>query len=86
MHIGKGNAGARKRAVREGVHHAPCVGVARIPGEFPAPQEGDRIGHLPARRPAVYIGCEGLPEKPVRRLCIAGLEVAEREMPIQVAV
>src|SRR6266852_291253 len=29
VHVGKGHAGARKRAVREVVHHAPCFGVAR---------------------------------------------------------
>ena len=55
VQVGKGYAGARKRAVREVVHHAPCFGVARMPGEFPAPQKGNRIVHLRARWPAVYI-------------------------------
>src|SRR6266852_5818906 len=86
VHVGKGHAGARKRAVREVVHHAPCFGVARMPGEFPAPQKGNRIVHLPARRSAVYIGCEGFPEKPERCRRIAGLEVAKCQMPTQVAI
>jgi len=38
VHVGKGDTGARKRAVREVVHHAPSFGVTRMPGEFPAPQ------------------------------------------------
>ena len=52
----------------------------------PAPQKGNRVVHLPARRSAVHIGCEGFPEKQVRSRSIVGLEVAEREMPIQVAI
>src|SRR5207253_5147209 len=86
MHVGKSHPGARKRIGREIVHHAPCVDISGMPGEFPAPQKRDRIGHLSARWPAVYVGGEGLPEKPVRRRCIAGLEVAECQMPIQVTV
>src|SRR6266851_7543498 len=86
VHVGKGHAGARKRAGRKVVHHAPCFGVTRMPGKFAAPQKGNRIVHLPARRAAVYIGCEGFPEKPERCRRIAGLEVAQREMPTQVAV
>jgi hypothetical protein len=86
VHVGKGHAGARKCAVREIMNYAPCFGVTRVPGEFPAPQKGNRIVYLPARRPAVHIGCEGFPEKPERCRCIAGLEVAEREMPTQVAI
>src|SRR5216683_2243002 len=54
--VGKGHASARQRAVREVVDHAPCCGVTSMPGEFPAPQKGYRIVHLPARRPAVDIG------------------------------
>ena len=72
--------------VREVVHHAPCVGIARMPGELPAPQKRNRIVQLPARRPTMDIGREGFPEQPVRRRCIPGLEVAEREMPTQVAI
>ena len=86
VHVGKGYAGARKRAVREVVHHAPCFGVARVPGEFPAPQKGNRIVQLAARRSAVHVGREGVPKQSGRRRCIAGLEVAEREVPAQMAV
>ena len=43
-------------AVREVVDDAPCFGVTRMPGEFPAPQKGNRIVHLAAWRPAVDIG------------------------------
>ncbi len=82
----KSRAGARKRAVREVVHHAPCIGVARMPGEFPAPQKRNRIVQLPARRSAVHLGREGFPEQPERRRRIAGLEMAECEMPTQMAV
>src|SRR5271165_5371543 len=86
VHVGKGHASARKRAVREVVHHAPCFSVTRMPGEFPAPQKGNCIVYFPARRPAVYIGREGFPEKPERCRRIAGLEIAESEMPTQVAI
>jgi hypothetical protein len=86
MHVGKGRAGARKRAGREVVHRAPGVGVPLMPGEFPAPQKRNRIVQLPARRPAVDVGSEGFPEKPERRRRIAGLDVAHREVPAQVAV
>jgi hypothetical protein len=57
-----------------------------MPGEFPAPQKRNRIGHLPARRSAVHIGREGFREESERCRRIADLEVAEREMPIQVTV
>jgi hypothetical protein len=53
VHVGKGDTSAWKRAVREVMHHAPCFGVTRMPGEYPAPQKGNRIVHLPVRRPAV---------------------------------
>ena len=86
MHVGKGRAGTRKRTGREVVHDAPGFGVARMPGEFPAPQKRNRVVHLPARRPAMHIGGERFPEKPHRRRRIAGFEMAEREMPAQVAV
>src|SRR5439155_23978441 len=86
VHVGKGDAGAWKRAGREIVNHMPCFGVTRMPGEFPAPQKGNRIVHLAARRPAMDIGCEGFAEKPERGRRIAGLEVAEREVPTEVAV
>ena len=86
VHVGKGRARTRKRAVCEVVHDAPSFGVTWMPREFPAPQKGNRVVHLPARRSAVHIGCEGFPEKQVRSRSIVGLEVAEREMPIQVAI
>jgi hypothetical protein len=57
---------------------SPLFAVARMPAEFPAPQKGNRIGHLPARRPPVYIGREGFSEQPERCRRIAGLEVGER--------
>ena len=44
VHVGKGDAGVRKRTVCEIVHHPPSVRVTRMPGELPAPQKGDRIG------------------------------------------
>ena len=86
VHVAKGHAGARERTGREIVHRAPSFGVARMPGEFPAPQKRDRVGDFAARRPAMDIGCEGFPEKPQRRRRVAGFEMAEREMPAQMAV
>ena len=86
MHVGKGHAGARKRSVREVVHNVPSVDIAGMPGELPAPQKRDRVGHLCARRSAVHIGREGLPEEPERCRRIADLEVAERKMPVQMAI
>src|SRR5580704_14436939 len=81
VHVREGCAGARKRAVREIMHDAPCYCVTRMSGEFPAPQKRNRIGHLPARRPTMDIGREGFPEEPKRCCRIAGLEMAERQMP-----
>jgi hypothetical protein len=74
MHVGKGDTGARKGTGREVVHHTPCVCVTGMPGDLPAPQEGDRSVQLAARRPAVPIGSKGLSEQPECRRRIAGLE------------
>jgi hypothetical protein len=52
----------------------------------PSATKRNRIGYLPARRPAVHIGCEGVTEKPERRRCIADLEVAECQMPAQMTI
>src|SRR5277367_1380299 len=78
MHVGESYAGARKRAVREVVHDAPCFSVTWMPGEFPAPEKRHHIVQPPPRRSAVYVGREGFPEKPGRSRRIAGLEVGER--------
>ena len=85
VHVGEGRAGARERAVRKVVHHAPCVAVTRMPGKFPAPQERNRIVQLPTWRAAVHIGREGFREQPERHRRVAGLEFAQREMPTQMA-
>ena len=86
MNVRKSNAGARRRAVRDITHDVPGAHVARMPGEFPAPQKGNRIIHLPMRRSAVHFWCEGFREEPARRRCVACFERAEREMPTEVAV
>ena len=52
-----------------------------------AVREVVHYGHASAsRRPAIDIGCEGLPEQAICFRRIAGLDVAEREMPTQVAI
>ena len=86
MHVEKSDAGIRKCTGRDIVHDTPGSGVARVPGEFPAPQKRDSVGHLPARRPAMHIRGERLAEEPNRRRRVAGFEMAEREMPAQMAV
>ena len=86
VHVGKRRPGARKRTVREVVHHAPRVGVTRMPGKFPTPQERHRIVQLPARRSAVDVRRERIPEQPRRCRRIAGLELAECLMPTQMAI
>ena len=86
VHIGKCRPGARKRSVREVVHHSPRVGVARMPGQFPPPQKRHRIVQLAARRSAVDVRREGVPEQSGRGRRIASLEFAECLMPTQMAI
>ena len=87
MHVGKRHAGARQRTVGEIIHHAPCVRVTRMPGEFPAPQKRNRIVHLRARRSAMHVGRERLPEEPQRRRRLARLEPRQaRDAGIQMTV
>ena len=85
VHVGKSNTGAGKGGGHKSVHHAPSLGLTGMSGEFPAPQKGDPIVELAACRSAVHIGCEGLLEEPECCRRIAGLEVTECEMPIEVA-
>jgi hypothetical protein len=56
LHVGKGHADARQRAVREVVHHAPCFRVTRTPASSQRHRKETASVTLPARRPAVYIG------------------------------
>src|SRR5262249_16946034 len=75
-----------ERRVREVVDRTPRIGVTRVPREFPAPEKRHRIIQLAARRSAVHLGCERLPEQPGRGVRIAGRELAKCLMPADVAI
>src|SRR5579863_7828022 len=86
MHVGKSEAGARKDFRRHLPHHTPGLGIARMAGQLPAPQEGSAVIEPVAWGAAMNIGGKGLGMELRRGRGITGLEMGQRQVPVEMAV
>src|SRR5262245_28440744 len=86
MQIGEAAARPRQRVFRVTMQPAPRRSVARMACELGAPQECRAIGNSLQRSAAVPVERDGIAIEPHRFGPVAGLDLAKREMPAQMAM
>jgi hypothetical protein len=78
VQVGERAARPRQCDVCVAVQRAPSRLVARLTGEFGAPQKSCSIRHFQLRPAAVPLKREGVPIQPQRLCPVAGLDFAQR--------
>ena len=86
VQIGQPVPWPRQGAVRIIVQFVPGSGVARMSCELGTPQKRGPVGDFLLRPAAVPVERDGVLIQPQRLRPITGLDVAEREMPAQMAM